>query len=278
MRKQVPAFVAVAFAALLVGAGVTAAVAMDGPADPGQADVQSPDQPDADSPDVDSPGQTDSHAPGQSSGAQTVSVSASGSAQTTPDQVTVRVAVVETGEDAPTVRENLAENVSQMRSALAEIGVSDDQIQTNRYDLDQDYRRPPRPDEEPQRQYRGEHSFVITVSDLDKTGQIIDTAVENGATEVEDISFTLSEDERRELRTEALRDGMDNARSQAETLADASELRITGVHSVQTSENVHRIPMEAPVAAADGGGGTDVESGPVNVRVQVQVTYNATQS
>lgn len=278
MRQTVPAFVAVAFAALLVGAGVTAAVAMDGPADPGQADVQSPDQPDANSADVDSPGQADSHAPGQASGARTVSVSAAGSAQATPDQVTVRVAVVETGQDAPTVRETLAENVSQMRSALEEIGVSDDQIQTNRYDLSRDFRRPPGPDEKPQRLYRGEHSFVITVSDLNKTGQIIDTAVANGATNVEDVSFTLSQEERRELRTEALRDGMTNARSQAETLADASELTITGVHSVQTSENAHRIPMEAPVAAADGGGGTAVESGPVNVRVQVQVTYNATQS
>lgn len=289
MRQNNAVVAAVALVALVVGAGVTAAVVTAGPdagvpdrtdgqsanhpgtQQSGQADVQSPA-----SESVATATQASSHAPGQG-GARTVSVSASGGAQTSPDQVTVRVAVVATGDDAPTARQRLAENVSQMRSALSDLGVSDDQIQTSRYDLRQDLRRPPREGEQPQLQYRGEHSFVITVSDTDMTGQIIDTAVTNGANNVEDVEFTLSEDERRSLRQEALRDAMENARGQAETLASASELTITGVHSVATSEGFHRPYLETAAAGGDGGGApTTVDSGPVGVQVQVQVTYNAT--
>lgn len=251
MRENLPVIAAVAVVALVVGAGLTGAVAMG---------TQ----------------QLSAGAAAQTSSSETISVSASGSAETTPNQVTVRVAVVATGEDAPAVRQRLATNVSQMRSALTDIGISDDQIQTNRYDLNRDRREPRREGQQPATRYRGVHSFTITVNDPNRTGQVIDTAVTNGADNVEDIRFTLSEEKRRSLRKEALRDAMINARSQATTLANASDLRITGVHSVQTTERARRPLVERAAAGGGGDGGTDVASGPVGVRVQVQVTYNAT--
>lgn len=263
MRWKLPA-VAVALAILLAGAGVTA-VAMT---DHNAADEQT--RPTAVS-SVQSPDQASSHLPDQS---RSISVSAAGSAQTSPDQVTVAVSVVATGSDAPAVRQRLAEDASRMRSALADIGVGDDQVQTDRYDLRRD-RRPPETDQD-QPQYRGEHSFTITVSDTDRTGEIIDTAVTNGADTIDRVQFTLSEDRRRSLRQDALRDAMDNARTQADTLAGESGLTVTGVHTVETAENAYGPRFEAAARPADGGGGTSVDSGPVGVRVQVDVVYEVT--
>lgn len=185
--------VAVAFAALVVGAGVTGAVTVAGQSFDGQMTSQSGDS-------------------------QSITVSASGSAETTPDQVAVRVAVEATGEDAPAVRQQLADDAAAMRSALAEIGISDDQIQTRRYDLEQDRRRPRHDGEKPETQYRGIHSFTITVEDPARTGEVIDTTVANGANNIRNIRFTLSQGKQRELRQEALQDATSNARGQADTL------------------------------------------------------------
>jgi len=269
MRRTI-LVVAAVLAALVVGAGATAAVTMDRP------DAQPSEQPTAQSPDSAAvePGAQASHAPGH--GSQSVSVSASGNAQTTPDQVRLRVSVVATGADAPAVRQRLADNVSRMRTALSEAGLDDSQIQTSRYDLRQDRRPPRREGERPRLQYRGEHSFTITVSDTERAGEIIDTAVTNGADTIDDVEFTISEERRRSLRKEALRDAMDNARAQADTLAAASDLTITGVHTVETTERFSRPRRELAAAGGDGGGGTAVDSGPVGVEVQVQVAYNAT--
>ncbi|MFB6298386.1 MAG: SIMPL domain-containing protein [Salinirussus sp.] len=209
--------------------------------------------------------------------ARTIQVSASGSAGASPDQTVVRVEVVATGPDAPTARKRLAENVSRMRSALETAGIGDDQVRTLRYDLERDRReRGPREnDGRPALRYRGSHSFEITVSTLDNTGTVIDTAVQNGADSVEDIQFTLSGEQRRTLRQTALENAMDNARTRAETLAAQSGLEITGVHSIRTTERGFRPRVEL-AAAGDGGGGTSIDTGDVTVGVQVHVTYNAT--
>lgn len=251
MRRNVTLAV-LALAVLLVGVGVGAAVT--NPA----AQSQSADGADG----------------------KTISVGASGAAETTPDQATLRVAVVTEGDSASQVRQQLADNGSQMREALREEGVSDDQIRTSRYDISRNHRARPGPEGERSDapEYRGIHEFSVTLSDLDRVGTVIDTAVENGATQVDDVRFTLSSEKERELRSEALGDAMDNARTQADALAAAGDLQVTGVHSVSTTESHYPRYQTAAVAADSGGGGTAVESGPVTVSVQVQVTYNATDA
>ena len=85
-------------------------------------------------------------------------------------------------------------------------------------------------------------------------------------------------DERRaDLREDALTAAMDNARADADVLAENADLSIEGVSAVSTgSVDVRPYHAEAMTASADAAGGTEVESGPVSVTAQVQVTYNAT--
>lgn len=244
MTQRSYAVVAVALAVLLAGAGVAAALG----------------------------GTTGASQP-TTDGTSTITVGASGSAETTPDRAVLRVAVVTTGDSATEVREGLAANVSSMRDALAEAGVDDAQIRTARYDLSQNHEARENPNAP---EYRGYHGFQITLNDTDAVGTVIDAAVEGGATRVEDVQFTLSEEQSRELRSEALEDAMSNARGQATTLAGASDLTLDGVADVSTTER-YGGPVAYQAATADAGG-TSVESGPVSVSVQVQVTFNATDA
>lgn len=212
---------------------------------------------------------------GPTAGTTTIAVGADGRVSADPDQAVLRVAVETRGDDAPTARQRLAENVSRMRAALTDFGIEDDQITTSFYDLDRDRRPPREAGEDEQLQYRAIHSFEITLENIDRIGQAIDIAVESGATRVDGVEFTLSDDKRRELRNEALSDAMSNARAQANTLAKSGNLTITSISEIRTTDS--RVePFRAEAVAADAGGGTEIDSGPVMVRADVQVVFNAT--
>jgi uncharacterized protein YggE len=203
-----------------------------------------------------------------------VDVGGSASVSTSPEEARIRVGVETTDQNASDAREELARRVQRMRSALRSIGIEDDQVRTEHYDINEDYRS--RRDEDRPATYRAQHSFRITVQDLDRTGTVIDTAVNNGANRINGVEFTIGAERRGELRTRALERAMTNAREEAETLASSANLSITGVESIQTT-NVQVSGYErdtalaaTPTASAD----TSIDTGDVSVSAQVQVRYD----
>jgi uncharacterized protein YggE len=103
------------------------------------------------------------------------------------------VAVVATGDEIETVREHLSSNASSMRSALSEMGIDGSQVQTSYNDISSNSRYGG-PSEQDQPEYRAIHSFSITTNETDRVGEVIDTAVTNGANEIDDVEFTLASD------------------------------------------------------------------------------------
>lgn len=208
-----------------------------------------------------------------SAGTTTVQVAATGTVEVDPDQAVLRVAVTATAPNATAVRDRLAANVSSMRAALADAGVPDDQIRTVAFDIRQE---PPDPEEPGPVRFRGVHAFEITVSNVSRVGTVLDAAVTGGANQVDQVAFTLSEATRREARADALREAVNDARADAETVTDAAGLALVGVRAISTGEaDVGPVRFEAAEATADG---TEVSPGPVTVTARVQVTYNATAS
>lgn len=221
--------------------------------------------------------------PADASGAQNgsnhpVTVGASGQAQAQPDKVVVRLEVEALADDPRDARTQVADNVTKMRSALTDIGLEESQIRTVDFNIYEDRIRPRKPNERPETAYRASHGIVIELDDIDDVGGVIDVAVNNGASNIHDVQFTLSEETRSELRREALQDAMANARGQAETIASSANLRLTDVDSVSTQDVRFPGPRHEALAAAGdgGGGGTALNSGPVTVSATVSVTYNAT--
>lgn len=211
---------------------------------------------------------------------ETIHVGATGSAEAQPDKAIVRISIEHQSKDPSTARSKVADNVSNVKAALNELGIEDSAIRTEDFRIFEAHHRPPSRDAEPEVQYRARHRLLVEVADTDQTGDVIDAAIDSGSAEIHDVQFTLADETRDELRKEALQDAMANARGQADTVAGSAHLSITGVHSVST-DNIriphHRIGVEA-MAAGDGGGSTDLNSGPVSVRASVTVTYNATQT
>lgn len=217
--------------------------------------------------------------PGSAAGAgRTVAVAASGAVETDPDRAVVRVAVTARADSVETVREQLAENASRMRSGLEELGLDADQITSARYDLGQNYEHEDRPSAPA---FQGQHAFVVSVEDPDRAGEVVVAAVQNGATRVEEVRFTIAEETRRDLREEALSEAVDNARGKASVAAEGSDLSLDGVRTVRTADvSTEPIHRESLAFASNGGAGdaagTSFEGGSVTVTAEVTVVYEAT--
>jgi len=216
----------------------------------------------------------------QQRSASQISVSASGEARAQPNKAIVEVEVRATAENASTARSRVARNVTAVREALLALGIDESRVTTTDFDIYRRAERPRRAEEGEERVVsHARHELRVELNSVDDAGQVIDTAVDNGATNVGDVRFTVSRETRQELRQEALADAMENARADAETLATGANLTITGVDVVTTGATHdvdRRRAHEATPAADAGGGGTNVEAGPVSVTATVSVSYNAT--
>ncbi|MFB6284418.1 MAG: SIMPL domain-containing protein [Halobacteria archaeon] len=207
-----------------------------------------------------------------------IQVSAGGGAETEPDKAVIRVSVRARSDDPSEARRMVSNNASRMTDALENAGVDKDNITTEGFDL-REVKRHVRPTKErPERDepvYVADQTYRIETIDVEGAGHLVDVAVKNGASTVEDISFTLSESTRRNLKSQALKDAMDNARSQADSIGDAGDLSVEGVRSV-TTQNVGFSPFrfETDMAKAGGDAGTELRSGPVTVKAVIDVIYD----
>lgn len=208
---------------------------------------------------------------------ETITVSANGEAQAQPDRAVIRMAVEADNPDVTEARSTVAEDVSNVRDALAELGIDDEQIRTSDYRIYEDRPRERPTEEDKESVYRVRHVLTVDVTDTDRVGAVIDAAVDAGATGIHDVRFTLSEETRQELKNEALANAMDDASAQAQTIGESADLQIDGVSTVETGYSRTPRPVFAMEYAGAGDAGTDISSGPVSVSAQVTVTYAASR-
>ncbi len=212
----------------------------------------------------------------------TISVSASGEAAGEPTTAVVYLESTATGDTPDEATTALAQNVTELRAALTEANVSEDQFRTTGYNLQQV--RPDEPDgpviQQPANEtnqsavtYRASQSFELVVENRSRVGELVDVAVANGATSIGGVQFRLADEDRDALRQQALQRAMEQARSEAETLAGTEDLTITGVESISTSQSY--FDGGGAVALEQADAGTTIDSGPITVRADVQVTYEA---
>lgn len=205
-----------------------------------------------------------------------IEVTAAGEATAAPDRATLRVGVTATGSDAEAVRDELDAGDEELRAALTEWGLDADAIRTEQYDVRESYETRDDPN---RTRYEGVHQYEIELDDVDAVGEVIDVAVDAGADQVQRIQFGLTEETKREVREEAIANAMSNADADAAALANASDLEVSGVYEVSTTQarsDPYVAERNAAAASGDAGGAsTAVESGDVSVRVSVNVVYEA---
>jgi len=120
------------------------------------------------------------------------------------------------------------------------------------------------------------NSVQVTVRDVSRTGEVIDIAVANGANQVNSIVFSLSEGREAESRSEVLTMAVKKARADADTLAQATSVTITGVQTISVGSvyipvayDNRMLSAESKVSAVP----TPIEPGQIKVSAQVSISY-----
>lgn len=199
----------------------------------------------------------------------TIRVDGRGSVNTEPDEVAFTVSVESSDrDDASVVVEDLAEQAEELRTALLEYGIPEDDITTARYSLRENSRN---------NRYEGEHRYAVELDDPDTIGEVIDVCVDAGADSIGRIDFTIGEERREELYDEAVERAVADAREEAELYAAAADVSLGEPVSIETTKTSHapfRQGFDLAVAEDAGdAAATQIEEGEVSVVAEVTIEY-----
>ncbi len=117
--------------------------------------------------------------------------------------------------------------------------------------------------------YRASNTVEVTLDEISRIGAVIDAAAGAGSNEIRSIRFELKDDTA--ARQEALRQAARRARANAQAIADALGLKVTGVEEASSGGAAARpVPMAASMAMS-AGAATHVETGDIEVSATVTV-------
>jgi hypothetical protein len=219
---------------------------------------------------------------------RTITVNGTGTVETAPDEALLNLAVnthAPTADQAATYNANTMSQVIQAILGLSSLnpGITKDDITTTDYSLTPVYSQAnscltvsPQPSitctttTQQLIGYAVRNAIQVTVKDMTSIGKVLDAATQSGVNEIGGITFTFTNDTYTNLQKQALQQAIQDASNQAQTLATALGVQITGVVSV-TPAYVYQPYTYAKMNAVSSG--TPIQTGTLQVTVNVQVVY-----
>jgi len=217
--------------------------------------------------------------------ASIISVRGEGTISAEPDTAILTMGITSEG---TTAREALSKNNQDMERIHAKLQSvlqdSKNNIQTSNFRLMPTYKphdhRNPSP---PQIiGYSASNDITIRIYDLNKTGSILDTAVDLGINNIMNgIQFTNTPQQTQDFLAQARREAVRNAKSKAETIADELGVTLGKIQSISEGSNGDDRPsppyMMETMARSAGGGSVPVASGENSYSVTVDIRWEINQ-
>lgn len=204
---------------------------------------------------------------------RTISVNGVGRVKAEPDVADISLGVTKQGKEAAEAANKAAEAMDSMVTALLDMGIEENDIQTTNLSLSPryDWNKDPAPIVG----WEANNMVSVTIRDIDSVGAVVDAATEAGATNVNGISFRVEDPTEAEAaaRTAAVAD----AKAKADQLAADAGVTITGVVTITESGGQQPQPIymaRNEMAMMDSGGAsTPVMPGEVELSVNVFIQY-----
>jgi uncharacterized protein len=202
-----------------------------------------------------------------------VVASGEGTAQAAPDRAWISVSAESRAPSPREAQRRTAELMRPVLESLRRARVPDEAVRTTGYDLQQEFdftngKRVPRG-------YVARNSIEVRVDDVSRVGELLEAAVNQGATSVSGLRFDLKDHAK--LEREAVRLAVVNARLKAEAAAAGAGRTLDRLVRIdETGGPTPPVPMpflRTAVAAEAGGGAPPVSVGQIEVRAQVTVTF-----
>lgn len=197
-----------------------------------------------------------------------IQVSGTGELSVDPDKAEVYVQILTLNESAQTAKDMNSELTNKVIQALEGSGISEDNIETESFNLRQREEYNPRTEEREFKGYEATNLIKVTTTP-GLAGSVVDTSVNNGANGIQRVSFDLTQERERQVRDEAMQIASENAVSKAENLAQSLGVELGKLTSASESGFRYQ-PFEY---AEDVRAGTTIPSGKVSVSAQVSLSY-----
>ena len=124
--------------------------------------------------------------------------------------------------------------------------------------------------------WRATQVLKIKTQDLTKVGTIVDVAVNNGANQINNINFGLTEAKEQEYKKQALAEATKSAKEKAETIADSLGVALGKVKTVSES-NYYYSPrtyaLESKTDEDMAGEAAQIIPGDVTVTGRISIVY-----
>ncbi|NWG34780.1 MAG: SIMPL domain-containing protein [Chloroflexi bacterium] len=205
---------------------------------------------------------------------RSISVSGAGTVNLVPDIAYIYVGV---HTEKPSASDAVAENNAQtqkMIQALRDFGIDAKDIRTTNFSIYPfDKYDPITGTSTGEKYYSVDNTVYVTVRDLAKLGELLDTVIAAGANTVNSVQFDVADKDAalQQARADAVKD----AQSKAQELADAAGVQLGEIQTIGFFDSV-----PYPIMDGRGGGGAAAEAAAVPIQpgqltftVTVNVTY-----
>ena len=206
-----------------------------------------------------------------------MSVNGEGVVSAAPDLAIVNIGVVS---DGATAREALDANNTDMTAvveAMRAAGIDELDIGTSGFNISPLYDNPPEPRPGEARQapkvvgYQVSNEVTVRIRDLAESGSILDEVVSAGANRINSISFDI--DEQTELRDEAIRLAIADARRKGEIMAEAAGVDLIRILTVSINDYAQPVMFDRAVMAAQAAPSVPILGGEHTITINATVEW-----
>jgi uncharacterized protein YggE len=189
-----------------------------------------------------------------------------------PDRAEIDAAVVTRANTAQRAAADNARETTRVLAEMKKLVGTDGMTSTIGYSVRPEYRYPREGGEPEISGYVATNIVRVALSDLDRVGDAIDTAIGAGADRVQRIHFALKDEQG--AYAQALHRAATRARLEADALASALGLKIMRVLSAVevSAPPVRPLDTFRSVALAAESATTPVEPGTIDVQARVELT------
>lgn len=207
------------------------------------------------------------------------SVTLTGSAKITvvPDRASVRLGVEVTRPDAKAALDEASRLQERVLAAIQDAGVDEKYIRTGTISVDPewDYSN----DGRRLVGYQARQSVKVTITDLDKAGEVLNAAADEGGNAIRISSFHLYASDKDAAEADARKDAIKDAREKAKQYAEAGDRELGKVLRIEEQvEGDYGSPYEAMDGALLDSAAlrlskAPIEPGEQKVTITVQVVF-----
>ena len=201
-------------------------------------------------------------------------VTGTGKASAAPDKAQIILGVTSSAPDVLSAQERTNLSIEKIISELKNLGIPEKDIKTVNYSVSPEYDF-----SEGSQRIRGysvSQNLEIK-SPIDKANQVIDLSTASGANLIGNISFVLDDKKEEELKNQARKEAVDNAKRSAEGLSRTSGIKLGKIINVRESYGPD-FPGPIALDSREALGSpeeiqTNLTPGESNIEVTVTLTY-----